>query len=280
MTARVTIAAPARSRPLISARLRDRLISIGVFAVLLAGWEALVAAGSLNRVFFPPPSAVLAEALFMVRSGELWTHVSISLYRILIGFVIGAVPGVVLGIVVGTNRLARAVVDPLVAALYPLPKIAILPLILILFGLGEGSKIAIVAVGAFFPAVINAIAGVKNVDGVLIEAGRNFGANPWQMFWHVILPGTLPIVFTGLRLSLGTALVVIIAAEFVAAKAGLGYLIWTSWSTLVTEPMFVGLVVIALLGLVFTWALNALEWLCVPWKRELSEPESAVADTI
>lgn len=255
-------------------RLRERAVSVGVFAVVLALWEGLVAAGALNRVFFPPPSAVAQEAVAMLRTGELQGHVAISLYRILAGFAIGAIPGVVLGAAIGTNRLARAAVDPLIAALYPLPKIAILPLILILFGLGEGSKIAIVAVGAFFPAVINAITAVRTIEPILLDAGRNFGANPVQMFWHVILPGSLPIVFAGLRLSLGTALVVIIAAEFVAAKAGLGYLIWTSWSTLVTEPMFVGLVVIALLGLLFTGAINAIEWLTVPWRREQAEADA------
>lgn len=259
----------------------ESLLGVAIFLALAASWELLVGVGALNRVFFPPPSAVVDEAITMLRAGELQTHVRTSLTRILAGFAIGAAPGVALGVALGANRWARAAIDPLIAAFYPLPKIAILPLILILFGLGEESKIAIVAVGAFFPAIINAIAGVRGVDPVLLDAGRNFGANAWQMFWHVQLPGALPIVFAGLRLSLGTALVVIIAAEFVAAKAGLGYLIWTSWSTLVTEPMFVGLAAIAMLGVIFTWALNGVEWLVAPWRREHAEgPANAGRETL
>jgi NitT/TauT family transport system permease protein len=167
------------------------------------------------------------------------------------------------------SRTLRAILDPIVSAVYALPKIAILPLVMLIFGIGEMSKIILVAVATFALVLINVMAGVRGIDPILVEAAKSFGAARRQLFWHVILPGALPIIFIGLRLGLGVSLVVIIAAEFVAAKSGIGYLIWFSWSTLVTEEMFVGLMVIATLGMAFTEGLKRLEQLIIPWEREV-----------
>jgi len=178
---------------------------------------------------------------------------------------IGAVPGVVAGLLIGRFRGLRAVVDPLVAATYPIPKIALLPLLLVLFGLGEGSKVAMVAITGFYLVLITTAQGVMRIEPVLLLAGRNYGAQGWALFAHVILPASLPAIFTGLRLALGNSLLIIIAAEFVAADQGLGYLIWISWSTMATGRMYAGLVVIAVLGLLFT---NGLDWAgrrLMPW---------------
>ena len=211
-----------------------------------------------------------AGILQVMAEGHLW----VTLYRIFAGFLLGAIPGIVLGVIMGMNRTIRVALDPVISAVYVLPKIAILPLVMLVFGIGETSKIMIVGISSFFLVLINTAAGVKDIEPIFFEAGRNYGANRRQMFFHVIIPGALPIIFAGLRLSLGTALIVIIAAEFVAAKYGLGYLIWYSWQTLLTENMFAGLVVIMILGALFTSGLQAIEKWLMPWERQ--EPQGSV----
>ncbi len=248
---------------------RDHFVSVVTPIVLVVLWEALVRFRMLDARFFPAPSHVAIAFWGLARSGQLWEHLTISLWRICWGFVLGALPGIVVGLLMGMSPTLRAMLDPIVSAVYALPKIAILPLVMLIFGIGEVSKIVIVAVAAFALVLINAMAGVRGIDPVLLEAAQSFGAGRRQLFWHVILPGALPIIFAGLRLGLGVSLVVIIAAEFVAAKSGIGYLTWFSWSTLVTEEMFVGLAIIAILGILFTEGLKRLERVMIPWEREI-----------
>jgi ABC-type nitrate/sulfonate/bicarbonate transport system permease component len=192
----------------------------------------------------------------------------ISLVRIFLGFLLGAGPGIVLGVAMGMNRSVRVALDPILSAVYVLPKIAILPIIMLIFGIGEESKIVTVGISSFFLVLINTTVGVRDIEPIFFEAAKNYGANRWQMFRHVIIPGAMPVIFAGLRLSLGTALIVIVAAEFVAAQYGLGYLVWYSWQTLLTENMFAGLFVIMLLGVLFTSGLQFIERRLMPWRRE------------
>ena len=281
---------------------RDRLLSVGFSVLLAALWELTVALRWLDARFFPAPSTVGIALCNLIANGELfgrlWLlpdriragdgsgairlfeegHLWISLFRIFAGFLLGSIPGIVLGVVMGMNRTIRVAIDPVVSAVYVLPKIAILPLIMLIFGIGEMSKIVIVGIASFFLVLINTTAGVRDIEPIFFEAGRNYGANRRQMFWHVIIPGALPIIFTGLRLSLGTALIVIIAAEFVAAKHGLGYLIWFSWQTLLTENMFAGLVIVMILGALFTSGLQVIEKWLMPWQREERQASADVAD--
>jgi len=271
---------------------RDRLLSVGFPILLLALWELAVTLKWLDARFFPAPSTVAIALWNLIVNGELlgpfwllpgkiragdWSgalkvfeegHLWVSLFRIFAGFLLGAIPGIILGVIMGMNRTIRVAFDPVISAIYVLPKIAILPLVMLVFGIGEISKIVIVGIASFFLVLINTTAGVRDIEPIFFEAGYNYGANRWQMFHHVIIPGALPIIFTGLRLSLGTALIVIIAAEFVAAKFGLGYLIWFSWQTLLTENMFAGLVIIMILGALFTSGLQAIEHRLMPWQRE------------
>jgi ABC-type nitrate/sulfonate/bicarbonate transport system permease component len=271
---------------------RDRLLSIGFPILLLAAWEVTVRLKWLDARFFPAPTTVTVALWNLIANGELlgrfwllperiaagdWTgalklfeegHLWVSLFRIFAGFLLGAVPGIILGVIMGMNRTMRVALDPVISAVYVLPKIAILPLVMLIFGIGELSKVAIVGIASFFLVLINTTAGVRDIEPIFFEAGRNYGANRRKMFWHVIIPGALPIIFAGLRLSLGTALIVIIAAEFVAAKYGLGYLVWFSWQTLLTENMFAGLVVIMILGALFTTGLQVVEGWLMPWQRE------------
>jgi NitT/TauT family transport system permease protein len=271
---------------------KDRLLSMGFPVLLLLFWELAVALEWLDARFFPAPSHVAIALWNLITKGELlgpfwllpkkigtrdWAaalkvmqegHLWVSLFRIFSGFLLGAVPGIILGVVMGMNRTIRVALDPVISAIYVLPKIAILPLVMLIFGIGEMSKVVIVGIASFFLVLINTTVGVRDIDPIFFEAGKNYGANRLQMFYHVIIPGALPIIFAGLRLSLGTALIVIIAAEFVAAKYGLGYLIWFSWQTLLTENMFAGLVVVMVLGVLFTSGLQTIERWLMPWQRD------------
>ena len=258
----------------------DLVLAVVTPLALVLLWELLVKAGLLDYRFFPPPSKILPAAEQLVRSGELWLHVRSSLLRIVLGFLIGAAAAIPVGLALGALRLLRVMFEPVLSGLYVIPKIAILPLIMMIFGIDDKSKIAIVALATFFVVAINTLDGVRQVEPVLIEAGRNFGARGLQMFRHVILPGALPSIFTGLRLGAGAALLVIIAAEFVAANEGIGYLIWRSWTTLVTENMFVGFAVIALLGVLFSWLLQAVARLVMPWQAEQVDLGATTTDNV
>ncbi|MDX1665120.1 MAG: ABC transporter permease [Candidatus Promineifilaceae bacterium] len=257
------------SVPRVSKEQLYTLLSIMSPFVLLLLWEVTVRVGILDVRFFPPPSEISQMMAEMIASGELFEHLSASLRRIILGFLLGAIPGICLGLLVGWFRTVRAIVDPLVAALYPIPKIALLPLLLVIFGIGEASKVIAVAIAGFFLVLISTAHGVKQIDPVLIQAAENYGARRWKLFTKVILPASLPAIFTGLRLSLGISLLIIVAAGFVAAKEGIGFLIWMSWSTLSVNKMYVGLVVIGFLGLLFTHGLEYVGRRVMPWAQDV-----------
>ncbi len=265
MTMETALAAPGRSWKL-SLRARDRLISIASPAGLLILWAVAARFGFIDTRFFPAPSSVIALLFDMVRSGELVTHTLVSLKRLFWGAVIGGVPALVLGIVMGLNRPIRAIFDPLIAATYPIPKSSILPLALLIFGLGEASKVFMVAIGVFFPVAINATTGVLEINRIYLDVGRNFKASRWSTFWTIALPGALPVIMTGFKLGIGIGLVLIAIAEMIGAKSGLGYLIWSAWETFSVEQMYVGLFTIAIIGFALTVALNELERIIIPWK--------------
>jgi len=257
---------PAAAR--ISARTRDRLLNVISPLGLLIVWELAAHFGFIDTRFFPAPSSVIATMIEMLRTGELVAHTAISLQRLAYGTVLGGIPALVLGIAMGLNRPIRALFDPLIAATYPVPKSAILPLALLIFGLGEGSKIFMVAIGVFFPVVINTTTGVLEINKIYLDVGRNYKANRWNTFWTIALPGALPVIMTGFKLGIGIGLVLIAVAEMVGAKSGLGYLIWSAWGTFAVEQMYVGLFVIAIIGFLLTLGLNELERVVIPWKAE------------
>jgi ABC-type nitrate/sulfonate/bicarbonate transport system permease component len=247
---------------------KERLLAIGSPVALLVLWQILSWLKVLDARFIPSPLTIFEGGVVLIRSGELWTHLSASLWRLAGGFLIGTIPGIALGLVMGLSRYVRAALDPIVAATYPIPKIAILPLVMLYLGIGEASKIAIIAIAVIYLVLINTMVGVLTIERVYFDVAKSYNA-PWRkLFTRVIIPGAAPMIFAGLRLSLGVSLIVIVSAEFVAAKAGIGYLIWSSWETLVIENMFVGIIVITVLGVVFTFLLKELERALMPWRRE------------
>jgi ABC-type nitrate/sulfonate/bicarbonate transport system permease component len=247
---------------------KERLVSIASPVALLAVWQLLSWAGLLDPRFIPSPLGIGEAAYALLVSGELLHHVWISLLRIVAGFFVGAVPGILIGLAMGTSRWMRAAIDPLVAALFPIPKISLLPLIMLYLGIGEASKVALVALGVVFLVLINAMAGVLAIDPIHFDVARNYGAPRYKLWTRVVIPGALPMIFVGMRLGIGVAFIVIVAAEFVAARSGIGYLIWTSWETLRIENMFVGIIAITILGVATTLLLREVERIAMPWRRE------------
>ena len=263
--------APSVRKPPLGMRLlglvgRDRLISISSPLALLLLWEVLAQAGTIDTRFFPAPTSIFATMVALLKSGELMHHTLVSLQRLALGSIIGGVPALVLGIIMGLSRPIRALIDPLIAATYPVPKSAILPLALLIFGLGEGSKIFMVAVGVFFPVAINATAGVLEINKIYLDVGRTFKAGRWNTFRTIALPGALPFIMTGVRLGIGMGIVLIAVAEMIGAKSGLGYMIWSAWETFAVEQMYVGLFVIAIIGFILTVTLNEIEKILIPWR--------------
>jgi len=268
VTVKVRVARSARRGParFLEGVAAERLISISSPIFLLLVWEAVGRFGLVDVRFFPPPTAIADTFARLVSSGELWSNTVTSLGRIVIGFLIGAVPGLILGVVMGLSRFVRAALNPMVGALYPIPKSAILPLLLLVFGLGEASKYAIVASGVFFLVLLNTAAGVLSIEPVYLDVGRNFGASRLQTFVTIALPGALPLIFTGIRLAWGIALVLIVVGEIFASQSGLGYLINNAYQTFQIEKMYAGLIVMSVIGYASFLLLDELQRWLVPWR--------------
>jgi NitT/TauT family transport system permease protein len=232
---------------------------------LLLLWQILVQAGRINPLFLPAPLSVLGAMWEMTRSGELPWAVLVSLNRVAQGFIYGAVLGVLLGLIGGAVRWVEDLLDPWVAAVYPIPKSALFPLFLLWFGLGNSSKIVTIAVGVLFLVLVNTMTGVRAINPVLLKAARDLGASRLQIFVKVILPGALPNIFTGLRLGAGMALILVFITEIEATKAGLGFLLWEAFQLMDTRHVFVGVVTFGLLGVATTWLLQWLERVTCPW---------------
>jgi NitT/TauT family transport system permease protein len=229
-----------------------------VCAGALLLWEALSRVDVIPAIFFPPPSMIAGALAASIGSGEAALHLRATLGRVLPGLVIGGVPGLLAGLAMGWSRRLRTISDPFVAALHPIPKLALLPLFMVLFGIGEGSKVMVIAAAVFFPVLINAMAGVRQIQPAHIEIAVNYGSGRLNVLRHVILPAALPLVLAGIRQATNVALLVAIAVEMTAPDTGLGALVWVSWQVLRVERLYATLVIIALLGV----ALNGgLEWI-------------------
>jgi ABC-type nitrate/sulfonate/bicarbonate transport system permease component len=249
-----------------SARTGERLLYLISPIVLLLGWQLLLMAGFGDRRFVPEPTDIAVKFWQMILSGELEEHVAVSLYRIFAGFFIGVIPAIAVGLLMAMFRPVRIFMTPLIAALFPIPKVALFPLILLAFGFGDASKIVLVAIGVFFPVIINTFTGAANIDRIYIDVANNYGASRTVMFSRIVFFGALPMIFAGLRVGLAVSFIVLISAEFVAAKSGIGYLIWNSWELLSVDIMFVGIVTVGFLGLVTSVILDEIEHLAIPWK--------------
>ena len=232
---------------------------------LLALWETWARTSDSASILFPAPSVIAAVLVREVRSGELLRTVGATLGRLASGLVLGGVPALLLGLVMGFSPRVRAAVDPLVAAAHAIPKIAVLPILMILLGLGEAPKIAVVAAAAFFPLLISTMAGVRQISPIHFEVAHGYGASAPRVFWRVLVPGSLPQILSGTRLAFNAALLITIALEIDAARSGLGATIWMAWQTMRVEELYASLAVTSFFGVGFNAALAFAGKRLVPW---------------
>jgi NitT/TauT family transport system permease protein len=230
-------------------------------------WEVLTRTAVLDARFFPAPSMIFEHLIFVSPEQGIMGDIRASLSRIVWGYSGGSLLGIILGMAMGLYRPVKTALYPLIASLYPIPKIAILPLIMLVFGIGEMSKIVVVAIGSFFLVLLNTLHGVESISRIHHDVAKVFGISRFNYIFRVILPAALPTIFTGLKLAIGYSLVIVVAAEFSGANAGIGYLIWQSWETFSIKSMYAGIVVIGILGAMFAYALELLERWLIPWRR-------------
>jgi ABC-type nitrate/sulfonate/bicarbonate transport system permease component len=260
-----TVPGEAGAAPLRVARAVLRYYPV---ALIFVAWELASRLGLLDPIFVPPPGEVFATLrteLFVTR--ELLTHMGYSFARAGVGLALAAVVGIAIGILMGRLRPVESFVDPLISALFPTPKLALFPLMMVLLGIGDASKVALIFLGCFFPIVISTYTGVKNVDKYFIWNARTKGASDRQVMLTVVFPAAMPFVFAGLRVATSTAFLLIVASELIAANEGLGYLIIYAQRTFNAPVMFSGVLMVAAMGFIADRLLLALgRWLFV-WQE-------------
>lgn len=248
------------------APMQVRGLGLAVFVVLIALVEWGTRSGVISALTLPRPSDVLATFVELWESGLLFKHLVPSLSRLFVGASMGAVAGISVGVMIGLFAYARAGLVPLVAAIFPIPKIALLPLFVIWFGIDEGSKYALIAFGTFTPTVVATYAAVDNVDRTLIRMGQSFGLTWWSIVRKIVLPGAMPGILSGLRISLTIGIILLVAAEMLGAEYGVGAYILEAGSLYDLERLFAGVVILSVLGVTLSWAIGLLERRILRWR--------------
>jgi ABC-type nitrate/sulfonate/bicarbonate transport system permease component len=239
--------------------------------VLVALWETAVRLDWLDPRLVAPPSLVLVELWRITVSGELPVALGVSLLRVAAGFLLAAIGGVALGALMARVRVVEIVFDPLVELFRPVSPLALFPLFILWFGIGELSKVLIIAFACSFPIILNTYAGVRGIDAAYFRASRSLGATPMEIMRTIVLPGAMPQIFTGLRIGLGIALIVIIAAEMIGAARGIGYMVLDSEQTFRIARLFGSIVVIGILGFVIDAAFRSLRRCLLPWYQDAKD---------
>ncbi len=244
------------------------LLGIPLIVIFLIVWEVAPRIGILNPIFFPPFSKVIQAFQTLVATGELQSHIGISLFRALTGFVLGAVLAIPLGFLMGRYRLFEQVTDLWIQGLRNTSQFALLPVFIMLFGIGEVSKIAITFYASIWFLLINTISGVKGVDSLLIKAAISMGTSDRDLFKNVIFPASFPSIVSGARLAIKSALMAVIGAEMLAAKSGLGYFVQNSQLMYRIPEMYAGILVLTILGLLLNYVLVWIEKRATSWKTQ------------
>lgn len=244
---------------------RNVMLSVLTPIVALVLWEISSRAGLTDARFFPPPTQVFSTGFEMVTNGTLLANLWVTVSTLLIGLVIGYAAGVVVGVLMGLFRPLRAALEPLLSGLYTIPKIAILPLLVLIFGIGDAPRIIVVGIGSFFIAWITMLEATANVPHGYLETAESFNLTRAEKLRFVILPSTLPDLFVGMRIAVGNAVLLIVAVEFVVGGEGVGSMIWNSWTIFATGRMYAGIVIVALLGFVLSRIVTLAAVVAVPW---------------
>jgi ABC-type nitrate/sulfonate/bicarbonate transport system permease component len=236
-----------------------------VFIVLvLAGLEFLVQRGFINRVLFPPPSVVGRTLWGLLTSGSVLSPLATTMGLFATGYILAVICGVALGLLMGTSKTIAYVLDPLIESIRPMPKAALLPVLMLFLGLGSTMKVTAVVLASFFPILINTIQGVRGIDPILIATGRTFGLRSTAITLKIILPSAIPYIFAGMRVAVGLALLMTILTEMLAG-GGLGYLVLENQRSFRIREMYAWLVILAIVGLLINIAMTRAERRFVPW---------------
>lgn len=243
-----------------------RFVGPLVFVGLVAIWEWGSQSGWISQLVLPAPSEAATAFMELAASGNLAKHVGASVQRLVVGWTAGTFLGLIVGVAIGLFSLARAGLSPLVSAIFPIPKIALLPLFIIWFGIGEGSKVATILFGTFFPTVIAVYGGVDNVDRNLIRMGQSFGLSWTSIVRKIILPGALPAILSGARISASIAIVLLVAAEMIGAEFGIGAYVLLAGSLMATDQLIAGVAMLSVLGLTVAWLIGRAERYFLNWR--------------
>jgi len=236
---------------------------------ILTAADKLFFDGGIGAVFAALAAGNLAGAWTAIQKGSIWKDIWVSFQEFILGYAMAVVVGIPFGMLTGWYRRLNYIFEPFVSALYATPRVALLPLFIIWFGIGINSKIAVVFAGAVFPVIISTFSGMRTIDANLLKCARSFGANDWQIFRTIAIPGSIPFIITGLRLAVGRALIGVVVGELYAATAGVGYLITVAGATFQTDKVFVGVMIICFSGLAMMEMLKRLEHHFEPWRQRV-----------
>ena len=244
-----------------------RLLPSVTFVLFVLLWELIVRLRGIAPIILPAPSAIATYLWVMIRDGSIPYHLGITFLRIMGGFFVASLFGILLGVMMGMSRVVSRVLDPWIAALYPLPKISLIPLLIIWLGTGEAYILTISAITAFFPVVISTYAGIRQVDQGLVRAARDLGANQRQVQMRVISPAAIPTIFAGLQLGMGVTIILVVAAEMIggSSQSGMGYLLIRYGQVMETEKVFAALMVLAIFGGVIIKTQERIDRWLAPW---------------
>jgi len=256
----------ARKAPgLLAALWRSRWLGVGFIAVLLVAWEIAAASGVMPAMSFPRMSAILATWWSLIVSGELLGELIPSLWRMFAGYFIGVALGIVLGLLMGYVRFFYNLLEPITEVLRPIPSPAYLPIVILFLGIDDEMKIFMIAFASLFPVLLNTYSGVRSVDPVQLQTARTFGVTGRKLMWQIVLPAASPYIFTGMRVSLALALIVMVISEMVAASSGIGYFILSAQRGFKIREMFAGVLTLAALGYILNRAFLAIESRLLAW---------------
>lgn len=256
---------------------RSTFLSLLTVLAMFAAWYFVTATGIANKLFLPAPEAVWKAFVKAVTKGyqgnTLQTHVGVSLLRILAAFAAAVLVGIPLGILMGLSRDARAILNPIVEFYRPLPPLGLYTLLVMWLGIGEESKFALLFLAGLPGIIITTTQSIWNIDPIYARACRALGAGRWQLLWHVYLPAAGPTILAGMRISLGFIYTVLVAAEIVAATAGIGWMIWDAAKFLLSDVVIMGLIVLGLTGVALDWTLRLIGGWLMPWQARLSNQQ-------
>ena len=260
--------AAVRPRQTFFQKYEGMILGGGAVLIVIGIWEALWSSQKISPLFFSGPSAIVKAFWTSLTEGNLLADLAFSGKNFAIGFGIALVSGVALGVIVGWYRRIRLILDPFLNALYAAPRIAMMPLIIIWFGIGMWSKVFIVFLSAFFPILVNTVAGIRNMDRDLLRAARAFCASDWQIFKTLAIPGSVPFILTGVRQGVAVGLIGVVVGEMLGSSEGVGFMVAYGGQTFQTDTLFVGFVIIAFAGILLTSVAERLERRFSRWRPE------------